>query len=248
MRHLYDMPQDDGLRRSTRCPPAHPSMASPSHHVQASAQMARLSGPLMRSPALMGKVSPIFNQRGSTKNSPPTTSTMGGEYSPAAAPPMPSAQASPFDCLVKGWMAPSPARHGAAMPSRPPCHDQRMGGRQLPSAPTMVGNLTRQTHKSARLASGIHFYGPACGAAPIDTTMLANLESTSREIAVVISKRRPIPNKWVIAHLAIHLDHIAKGPMRTQGHCLAFRQGIPMAGVFKVPDGNLPLQTLLLPM
>ncbi len=154
------MPQDDGLRRSTRCPPAHPLKASPSHHVQASARTARPSGPLTRSPALMGKVSPIFNQWGRTKYSPPATSTMGGEYSPTAAPPMPSARASPFDRSAKGRIAPSPARHEAAMPSRPPHHDQQMGGGQLPSAPTMAGNLTRQTCESACLASGIHFHSP----------------------------------------------------------------------------------------
>jgi hypothetical protein len=141
MKHLYDMPQDDGLRRSTRCHPAHPLMALPSHHVQASARTARPSGPLTRSPASIGKVSPIFNQRGSTKYSPPATSTMGGEYSPTAAPPMPSAQASPFDHSAKGWMAPSPARHGAAMPSRPPCHDQRMGGGTTAVSPNDGGEF-----------------------------------------------------------------------------------------------------------
>jgi hypothetical protein len=78
MRHLYDMPQDDGLSRSTRCPPAHPLMALPSHHVQASMWMAQPSRPLTRSPASMVKVSSIFNQWGRTKYSPPTTSTMGG--------------------------------------------------------------------------------------------------------------------------------------------------------------------------
>jgi hypothetical protein len=87
-----------------------------------------------------------------------------------------------------------------------------MGGGQLPSDQTMAGNLTRQTCEPAHLASGIHFYGPARGAAPVDTTVLANLESTLREIAVAISKRRPIPNKRAIAHLAIHLDHIVKVP------------------------------------
>jgi hypothetical protein len=39
-----------------------------------------------------------------------------------------------------------------------------------------------------------------------------------------------------------------EGPVRTQGHCLAFRQGIPTAGVFKVPNGNPPFRTLPLPM
>jgi hypothetical protein len=67
---------------------------------------------------------PIFNQWGSTKYSPPATSIMGGEDNPAAAPPMPSARVSPFDRLAKGWMAPLPACHGAAMPLRPPRHDQ----------------------------------------------------------------------------------------------------------------------------
>ncbi len=79
MRHTYDVPSDDGSRRLPRCPPSHPSMASPSHIAQASAQTARPSGPSTHSQASMGKVSPVLNQWGSTKYSPPASTSMGGE-------------------------------------------------------------------------------------------------------------------------------------------------------------------------
>jgi hypothetical protein len=97
----------------------------------------------------------------------------------------------------------------------------------------MAGNLTRQTHESACLASGIHFYGPVCGAAPVNTTVLANLESTSREIAVAISKRQPVPNTWAIAHLAIHLDHIAKVPCALEDIALLLDKAIRRPGYSK---------------
>ncbi len=115
MRPTYSVPLDDGSRRSLRFPPSNPLMALPSHPAQASAWTAHPSGPSMHA-ALMGRVSPLLHQPGSMTDSPPTTTTMGGEYGPTAAPPMPSAQASPPDCLAKGLMAPSPATTEAAMP------------------------------------------------------------------------------------------------------------------------------------
>jgi hypothetical protein len=53
---------------------------------------ARPSGPLTHV-ASMGRVSPLPHQQGSTTYSPPTSATMGGEYCPAAVPPMLSAPA-----------------------------------------------------------------------------------------------------------------------------------------------------------
>jgi hypothetical protein len=77
MRHFNNLPRDDGSRRSTQCPPSHPSMALPSHPAQASAWMARPSGPLTHA-ASMGRVSPLLHQPESTTYSPPTFATMGG--------------------------------------------------------------------------------------------------------------------------------------------------------------------------
>jgi hypothetical protein len=116
MRPTHSVPPDDGSRRSLRCPPSYPLMASPSHLAQASARMAQPTGPSTHA-ASMGRVSPLLHQLGSTTYSPPTTTTMEGEFGPAAAPLMPSAQASPPDCLAKGLMAPLPVTTEAAMPS-----------------------------------------------------------------------------------------------------------------------------------
>jgi hypothetical protein len=101
MRPTHSVPPDNGSRRSLRCPPSHPLMVLPSHLAQASAQMARPSGPSTHA-ASMGRVSPLLHQLGSTTYCPPTTTTMEGEYGPTAAPLMPSAQASPPDRLAKG--------------------------------------------------------------------------------------------------------------------------------------------------
>jgi hypothetical protein len=92
MRPTHSVPPDVGSRRSLRCPPSHPLMALPSHPAQASAQMARPSGPSTHA-ATMGKVSPLLHQPGSTTYSPPTSTTMGGGYCPTAVPPMLSAPA-----------------------------------------------------------------------------------------------------------------------------------------------------------
>ncbi len=97
MRHFKNLPWDDGSRRSPRCPPSHPSMALPSHPVQASARTARPSGPLTHA-ASMGRVSPLLHQLGSTTYSPPTSANMGGEYCPTAVPLMLSAPAISSYC------------------------------------------------------------------------------------------------------------------------------------------------------
>jgi hypothetical protein len=125
MRHFNNLPRDDGSRwspqedgshRSPQYPPSHPLMALPSHPAQAPAQKAQPSGPSTHT-TLMGRVSPLLHQPRSTTYSPPTSVTMGGEYGPMAAPPMPSAQVSPPDHLAKGSMAPLHATTEAATPS-----------------------------------------------------------------------------------------------------------------------------------
>ena len=83
--------------------------------------------------APMGRVSPSLHQRGNTKYSPPTSATMGGEYSPAAAPPMPLARASPFNRSTKGSMAPPPAQLAASTPSTFPS-TRTMGREYGPTA------------------------------------------------------------------------------------------------------------------
>ncbi len=117
MRPTHSVPPDDCSNPvpTISCPPSHPLMVSPSHLAQASARMARPSGPSTHA-ASMGRVSPLLHQPGRTTYSPPTTTTMEEEYGPTAAPPMPSAQASPPDRLAKGSMAPSPATTEAATP------------------------------------------------------------------------------------------------------------------------------------
>jgi hypothetical protein len=64
MRQSYDLPQDDGSRRS-QCPPSHHKMALTPHYAQASARAPQPSPPLTQSPVLPGKVSP-HHQKGST--------------------------------------------------------------------------------------------------------------------------------------------------------------------------------------
>ncbi len=141
-------PQNDGSRRSPRCPPSHPLMTLPSHPAQAPAQTARPSGPSMHAMS-MGRVSPLLHQLGSTTYSPPTSATMGGEYGPTAAPPMPSARASPPDCLAKGSMAPLHATTEAATPS-PSSARPFLPTRSSPThpLPTMGGSAASAARRS----------------------------------------------------------------------------------------------------
>ena len=57
MRQSYELPQDDGSRRS-RCPPSHQEMALTPHYAQASARAPRPSPPSTHSLASTDKVSP----------------------------------------------------------------------------------------------------------------------------------------------------------------------------------------------
>jgi hypothetical protein len=101
--------------------------------------MAQPSGLSMHM-TLMGRISPLLHQPGSMTYSPPTSATMGGEYGPTAAPPMPSARASLPDHLAKGSMAPLPATSEAAT-SLPSLAHPSMSARSYPSHPhqTMGG-------------------------------------------------------------------------------------------------------------
>jgi hypothetical protein len=65
MRPTYGVPQDDGSRRSHRCPPSRHEMALMPKYAQASAQASRLSQPSTGSPMSLAPVSP-YQQQGST--------------------------------------------------------------------------------------------------------------------------------------------------------------------------------------
>ena len=126
MRQSFDLPQDDGSRRS-RCPPSNHEMALMPHYAQASARAPRPSPPSTRSPVSPGKVSPHHLQ-GSTK--------------PWAAPPAPLARADPPEYgnppgRSVGLMAPSPMSFGASTPSYSPHSSvsfRSMGGEYTPTA------------------------------------------------------------------------------------------------------------------
>jgi hypothetical protein len=119
MRQSYDLPQDDGSRRS-RCPPSHHEMALRPYFAQASAQAPRPSPPSTHSPVLPGKVSPHHQQGSTMPSAAPAASpschlvssvSMGGG----------SPHTRPHDCSY-GSMAPSPATTEAAKPSPSSAH------------------------------------------------------------------------------------------------------------------------------
>ena len=56
------------------------------------------------------------------------------------------------------------------------------------------------------------FFGPAPSAA-VSADVLEEVEGTSLQIAVAISKRRGVHNEWAIAHLAWHCDLLEGAPM-----------------------------------
>ncbi len=93
MRQSFNLPQDDGSRRS-RCPPSHHEMALTPYHAQASARAPRSSPPSTHSPVLPGKVSPYLQQGSTMPSAAPAASpschlvssaSMGGGKSPHSA-------------------------------------------------------------------------------------------------------------------------------------------------------------------
>jgi hypothetical protein len=199
------------------CPPL------PSHPAQASARTARPTGPSTRSTASMGKVFPLFNQWGSTKYSPPASSSMGGEYSLMAASPMLSARASLSNRSAKGWMAPLPACHGAAMPSCSPS-GSKLKGEYSPTAALPLARVGQSDGSANRLMAPMpalfgattlslrrsHNFGPAQSAA-VAAGKLKVMESISLKIAVAISEGHYVTDGWAVAHLARHLDLLELG-------------------------------------
>ena len=63
------------------------------------------------------------------------------------------------------------------------------------------------------------FFGPAPSAA-VSADVLEEVEGTSLQIAVAISKRRGVHNEWALAHLAWHCDLLEGAPMALE--CLAW--------------------------
>ena len=60
--------------------------------------------------------------------------------------------------------------------------------------------------------SELAFYQPACSAAPLDAEVLADLETTSRDIAYTIFDGRQVPNGWGVVHLTRQLDLLVGSP------------------------------------
>jgi hypothetical protein len=119
MRQSYDLPQDDGSRRS-QCPPSHHKMALTPHYAQASARAPRPSPPSTQSPVLPGKVSP-HHQKGSTMPSAAPAASPSHHLVSFASMGGGSPHTRLHDCLY-GSMAPSPANTEAAKPSPSSAH------------------------------------------------------------------------------------------------------------------------------
>ncbi len=113
MRQSYDLPQDDGSRRS-QCPPSHHEMALTPYYAQASARAPRPSPPSTHSPVLPGKVSP-HHQQGSTMPSTAPAASPSHHLMSFASMGGGSPNTRPHDCSY-GLMAPSPANTKAAKP------------------------------------------------------------------------------------------------------------------------------------
>jgi hypothetical protein len=115
MRPTYGVPQDDGSRRSHRCPPSHHEMALTPEYAQASAWVPRPSQPSTVSPMSLAPVSP-YHQQGSTMPSAAPAAYSSCHLVPFASMGGGSPHTRPHDCLY-GSMAPSPTTTGATPPS-----------------------------------------------------------------------------------------------------------------------------------
>ncbi len=132
------MPQDNGSRRSHRCPPFHYKMALMPEYAQASTRAPRPSQPLPGSPMSLAPVS-LYHQQGSTMPLAAPAAYSSCHLVPFASMGGGSPHTRPHDCSY-GSMAPSPATTEAtrsspilAHPSPParsyPSHSHRiMGG------------------------------------------------------------------------------------------------------------------------
>jgi hypothetical protein len=120
MRPTYGVPQDDGSRRSHRCPPSHHEMALTPEYAQASAWAPRPSQPSTGSPILSAPVSP-YHQQGSTMPSVAPAAYSSRHLVPFASMGGGSPHTRPHDRSY-GSMAPLPATTEAATPSPSSAH------------------------------------------------------------------------------------------------------------------------------
>jgi hypothetical protein len=120
MRQSYDLPQEDGSRRSHQCPPSHHEMALTPHYAQASARVPRPSQLSTGSPMSLAPVSP-YHQQGSTLPSVAPAAYSSRHLVPFASMGGGSPHTRPHDRSY-GSMAPSPATTEAATPSPSSAH------------------------------------------------------------------------------------------------------------------------------
>jgi hypothetical protein len=170
-------------------------MALPSHPVQASARMAQPSGPSTHA-TLMGRVSPLLHQPGSTTYSPPTSTTMGGEYCPTAIPPMLSAPAislyhstAPFSIVhakisqkldqIEATLARCTGNLARTLmePLSHSPHPPHCGGSTTPSACDLP---SAQASPPDRLAEGLMAPSPATTEAAMPSPSLAHHPTPAR--------------------------------------------------------------------
>jgi hypothetical protein len=114
MRPTYGVPQDDGSRRSHRCPPSHLEMALTPKYVQASARVPQPSQPSTGSPMLSAPVSP-YHKQGSTMPLAAPAAYSSCHLVPFASMGGGSPHTRPHDRSY-GSMAPSPANTEATPP------------------------------------------------------------------------------------------------------------------------------------
>jgi hypothetical protein len=120
MRQSYDLPQDNGSRRSHQCPSSHHKMALRPKYVQASAWAPQPSQPSTGSSMLLAQVSP-YHQQGSAMPSAAPEAHSSRHLVPFASMGGGSPQARLHDCS-QGLMAPLPMYLGASTPLHPPQH------------------------------------------------------------------------------------------------------------------------------
>jgi hypothetical protein len=114
------VPQDDGSRRSHRCPPSHHEMALMPEYAQASVRAPRPSQPSTGSPMSLAPVSP-YHQQGSTMPLAAPAAYSSHHLVPFASMGGGSPHTRPHDHSY-GSMAPSPATTEAATPSPSSAH------------------------------------------------------------------------------------------------------------------------------
>jgi hypothetical protein len=182
MRQSYDLPQDDGLRRS-RCPPSHHKMALTPYYAQASARAPRPSPPSTHSLVLPRKVSP-HHQQGSTMPSAAPAASPSHHLVSFASMGGGSHHTRPHDRSY-GSMAPSPATTEAAKPSLSSAHPF-LPTRSSPThpLPTMGGRAALAASRAlVRSQQRLAFIMSECpGFADANPWVMEDINSVAREL------------------------------------------------------------------